>query len=230
MAHGVTAVGAVFGFLALRAVFEGDIAAAFMWLGLALVIDGVDGGIARRARVSEVIPWFDGATLDNIIDYFTYVAVPAAVVYRFAMVPEGWAAVAAATMMAVSCYTFSNKAVKTSDYYFSGFPAIWNIVVFYLYVLQTAPIINLLVVAGGCLMTFLPFKYIHPFRVRQWRPISIAVTLLWVAASVRLVLADPESSRVWTVAPAAFWLWVLASVYFAGLSLWRSLRGRPIEE
>ncbi|MEM9493539.1 MAG: CDP-alcohol phosphatidyltransferase family protein, partial [Myxococcota bacterium] len=106
--HAFTASGAVLGFLALIAIIEGDLRAVFLWLGLALFVDGIDGTLARRARVREVTPEVDGATLDNVIDYFNYVAVPAMMVYWFGLVPDGWATVTAATIMAVSCYTFAN--------------------------------------------------------------------------------------------------------------------------
>ena len=106
--HAFTASGIVLGFLALLAILEGDLLAVFLWLGLALFVDGIDGTLARKARVSEVTPNFDGTTLDNVIDYFNYVAVPAMMIYWFGFVPEGWATVAAAAIMAVSCYTFAN--------------------------------------------------------------------------------------------------------------------------
>ena len=119
------------GFLALVSVLKNDAVAAFMWLGLALFVDGVDGTLARKARVLEYTPNFDGRTLDNVIDFFTYVAVPALMVYWFDMTPvnfffsgQTWSLISAAAIMAVSCYTFANVGMKSDDYYFVGFPAI----------------------------------------------------------------------------------------------------------
>ena len=134
------------GFLALVAVLKNDPVAAFMWLGLALFVDGIDGTLARKARVLEYTPNVDGRTLDNVIDFFTYVAVPALMVYWFNMTPvdfifsgQTWSLISAAAIMAVSCYTFANVGMKSDDYYFVGFPALWNVVVLYFFVLQTGP-------------------------------------------------------------------------------------------
>ena len=225
--HAFTASGAVLGFLAVIAVLEGDRLAAFLWLGLALFVDGIDGTLARRARVREVTPQVDGATLDNVIDYFNYVAVPALMIYWFGMVPEGWAIIASAAIMGVSTYTFANAGMKTTDYYFVGFPAVWSLVVLYFHVLQSGPWTNLAVIALCAALTFAPVKCVHPFRVRDWRRITIPVTVLWAATSLRLVLVDPEESRIREASPLVFWLWVGASVYFAALSAWRSLRPDP---
>ena len=228
--HTFTASGIVLGFLALLAILDGDKIAVFIWLGLALFVDGIDGTLARRAKVHEMTPQFDGATLDNVIDYFNYVAVPAMMIYWFGFVPEGTEVYAAAAIMAVSLYTFANLGMKSHDYYFVGFPALWNLVVLYFHVLQTNPWTNLIVIALCCVLTFVPLKYVHPFRVRDWRKVTIPVTVLWAATSFRLVLIDPDDSRAREASPAIFWLWVGASVYFLALSVWRSLRPEPGQE
>ncbi len=225
--HTFTASGVVLGFLALLAILDGDKLAVFIWLGLALFVDGIDGTLARRVKVRELTPQFDGATLDNVIDYFNYVAVPAMMIYWFDFVPQGWATVSAAAVMAVSCYTFANLGMKSHDYYFVGFPALWNLVVLYFHVLQTGPWTNLTVIVVCCVLTFVPWKYVHPFRVRDWRKVTIPVTVLWAATSFRLVLIHPEGERAREASPMFFWLWVGASFYFLALSLWRSLRVEP---
>lgn len=222
--HAFTASGAVLGFLAVVAVLEGDRIAAFLWLGLALFVDGIDGTLARKVNVRQNAPQIDGATLDNVIDYFNYVAVPALMIYWFGMLPEGWSVWGAAAIMGVSCYTFANVGIKSDDYYFVGFPAVWSLVVLYFHVLQTQPLTNLIVVGVCCVLTFVPWKYVHPFRVRDWRSVTIPMTVLWAATSLRLVLVDPDSGRIREASPIVFWLWVLASLYFAALSGWRSLR------
>ncbi len=225
--HAFTASGVVLGFLAIVAILEGDKIAAFMWLGLALFVDGIDGTLARRVRVKEVTPQFDGATLDNVIDYFTYVVVPALMIYWFDLVPPGWEVPAAACIMAVSCYTFANVGMKTYDYYFSGFPALWNLAVLYFHVLQTDPWINLAVIGVCAVLTFVPWKYVHPLRVKDWRSVTIPMTVLWGATSLRLVLIHPDVNKAEEASPTVFWLWVIASLYFIGISLWRSFRPMP---
>ena len=154
--HAFTTSGIVLGFLALVSVLKSDPVAAFMWLGLALFVDGIDGTLARKARVLEYTPNVDGRALDLVIDFFTYVAVPALMVYWFNMTPvpgfffapQTWSLISAATIMAVSCYTFANVGMKSDDYYFVGFPALWNIVVLYFFVLQSGWAVNLVTVAA----------------------------------------------------------------------------------
>ena len=170
--HAFTTCGIVLGFLALVSVLKNDPVAAFMWLGLALFVDGVDGTLARKARVLEYTPNVDGRTLDNVIDFFTYVAVPALMVYWFDMTPldfffsgQTWSLISAAAIMAVSCYTFANVGMKSDDYYFVGFPALWNVVVLYFFMLQTGPLTNLITIAFLCVLTFIPIKFVHPLRV-----------------------------------------------------------------
>ena len=220
--HAFTASGIVLGFLALIAIIEGDLLAVFIWLGLALFVDGIDGTLARKARVTEVTPNFDGTTLDNVIDYFNYVAVPAMMIYWFGFVPEGWEVPAAAAIMAVSCYTFANMNMKTHDYWFSGFPALWNLVVLYFHILGTDPWVNLAVIGICCVLTFVPWKYIHPLRVEAWRNITIPVTVLWGATSIRLVLYEADGIEAKAASPLIYWLWIGASGYFLALTIWRS--------
>jgi len=225
--HAFTGSGIVLGFLAMISILHGDRTGVFLWLGLALFVDGIDGTLARRVRVREVTPQFDGATLDNVIDYFNYVAVPAMMIWWFGFVPQGWETPAAAAILAVSCYTFANLGMKSHDYYFVGFPALWNLVVLYFHVLQTGPWTNLTVIAVCCVLTFVPWKYVHPFRVKDWRRFTIPITVLWAATSFRLILIDPVDSKAREASPAIFWLWIGASCYFAALSIWRSLKDMP---
>jgi len=218
--HALTASGAVLGFLALVTIIEGDLQRAFLWLGLALAVDGIDGTLARRARVREVTPQVDGAALDNVIDYVTYVVVPALMIYWYGFVPEGWALPAAATVMAVSCYTFANTGMKSDDCYFVGFPAIWNLVVLGMYILATDPWANLVVLGICAVLTFVPFKYIHPFRVRHLRPLTLAVTVAWGALTLGIVLAGPAAA-----APLAVAAWIATSLWFVAVSAWRTVAG-----
>ena len=225
--HAFTASGIVLGFLALVAILENDKVAAFMFLGFALFVDGIDGTLARRVGVTEHTPQVDGTTLDNVIDYFNYVAVPAMMIYWFGLVPQGWETATAAGVMAVSCYTFANVSMKTSDYYFSGFPAVWNLVVLAFHVVQSNQWVNLAVLAICGVLTFIPFKWVHPLRVRDWRQVTIPMTVLWGATSIRLVLIDSDGEKLYQTSPIVFWLWVIASLYFAVICIWRSLRPEP---
>jgi phosphatidylcholine synthase len=227
--HAFTTSGIVLGFLALVAVLKNDAVAAFMWLGLALFVDGVDGTLARRARVTEYTPNFDGASLDLVIDFFTYVAVPALMIYWFNMVPapfwfsaSTWSLICAALIMAVSCYTFANVGMKSFDYYFVGFPAIWNVVVLYFYLFNTGWLVNLVTILALSVLTFVPIKFVHPLRVTHWRNITIPMTVLWAALTLSLVISgrNPDySDWIYKIELALFGL---ASAYFASISLWRT--------
>ena len=230
--HVFTTCGIVAGFLALVAVLKGDAVAAFMWLGLALFVDGIDGSLARRARVREYTPNFDGASLDLVIDFFNYVAVPALMIYWFDMVPvpylfetNTWSLIAAAAVMAVSCYTFANVNMKSSDYYFVGFPAIWNVVVLYFYLFNTKEIawqINAITIVGLCILTFIPVKFVHPLRVTHWREITISMTVLWAAMTLSLIISGREPGYADVVYKVQLGVFSLTSLYFAGISLWRT--------
>jgi phosphatidylcholine synthase len=220
--HAFTACGIIAGFLALVSVLKGDAVAAFLWLGLALFVDGIDGSLARKARVLEYLPNFDGRTLDNVIDFFNYVAVPALMIYWFGMVPGTWGLVAAATIMAVSLYTFANVGMKSEDYYFVGFPSIWNVVVLYFYILDTGWLVNLVTIGILSILTFVPIKFVHPLRVADWREITIPMTVLWAAMTLSLVISSKDSGPKDAIYQIELWAWVVTSVYFAGISLWRS--------
>ncbi len=228
--HAFTASGIVLGFLALIAILEGDKLSAFMWLGFALFVDGIDGTLARAARVKELTPQFDGATLDNVIDYFTYVAVPAMMIYWFGIVPPGTEIYVSAGIMAVSLYTFANTGVKTKDYYFSGFPALWNLLVLYFYIMQSSQWVNFTVIIVCGILTFVPIKFVHPLRVRKLRHITLPVTVLWAATSLRLMLISPEVNKAQQASPIVFWLWVLASIYFFGISMMRTISPQADEQ
>jgi phosphatidylcholine synthase len=227
--HAFTTFGIVAGFLALVAVLKNDPFTAFIWLGVALFVDGVDGSLARKARVTEYTPNFDGASLDLVIDYFTYVAVPALMIYWFNMVPldfyfsgSTWSLIAAVTIMAVSCYTFANVGMKSSDYYFVGFPAIWNVVVLYFYLLGTGALTNLITVFLLAVLTFIPVKFVHPLRVTHWRSWTIPITVLWAAMTLSLIIAKKFPENDGFVEQIEVWLFGLSSLYFAAISLWRT--------
>lgn len=227
--HAFTTFGIVAGFLALVAVLKNDAFTAFVWLGVALFVDGIDGSLARKARVNEYTPNFDGASLDLVIDYFTYVAVPALMIYWFNMVPlnfyfsgSTWSLICAVIIMAVSCYTFANVGMKSSDYYFVGFPAIWNIVVLYFYLLDSGPIVNFITVIALAILTFIPVKFVHPLRVTHWRSITIPMTILWAAMTLSLIIAKKTPENDGLVERVETWVFGLTSLYFAAISLWRT--------
>lgn len=218
--HVFTASGAVLGLLALLEVAAGDAKACLGWLGLALIVDGVDGTLARRASVKQVLPGIDGSVLDLVIDYLTYVVVPAVFMHRFGIFPSGLISVAlAAWVLLTSLYCFANVGMKSGDNYFVGFPAIWNVVALYLWILGLSPWINAGVTVGLGLLTFSTVKFLHPFRVRALMRLNILTTGLWMASGAALVAVAPERPAV----PLAIWL--VTTFYYAAVCIWRTLRG-----
>ena len=220
--HGFTASGAVLGFLAIISIFNNDLTGSFLWLGLALFVDGLDGTIARKVGVSEKATNIDGSMLDNLVDYLNYVIIPSLMIYWFQMVPNGWEIIIPAGIFAVSLYTFANINMKTEDYYFSGFPALWNIVVLYFYILNTNQYINLIVIIFLSILTFIPVKFVHPLRVKKLRNITIFCTIIWSATTLKLVTTLPEINLF--NEKIVLTIWIVCSFYFASICGSRSFK------
>jgi phosphatidylcholine synthase len=217
--HVFTGSGVVLGLLALLSALRGDAEACLGWLGIALVVDGVDGTLARRASVRDVLPGFDGSALDLVVDYLTYVVVPALFMYVFNLLPTGFGIPLTAWVLMTSLYCFCNVNMKSGDNYFVGFPAIWNVVALYLWILELDPWFNAgLLIAFG-LMTFTTVKFLHPFRVRKLMRVNIAVSTVWLLSSAVLVIMKPDRPSI------VFAAWLLASGYYLAVCAWRTLRG-----
>ncbi|SHM61037.1 phosphatidylcholine synthase [Phytopseudomonas punonensis] len=216
--HAVTASGVILGMLALLALIEGRAESCLMWLGLALLVDGLDGTLARKYDVKVVLPHFDGSTLDLVIDYLTYVFIPAIFVYRFIPLPEYTLLLSVGIILLSSLFCFCNVNMKSKDNYFVGFPAAWNVVVVYLYLLDFEPWVTFAVIMVLAGLTLTRMKFLHPFRVKQFMPLNIAVTMVWMFACAGLILQFP-AQPVWLLV-----LWGLSSAYFVGMCVWRSAR------
>lgn len=222
--HVFTMSGAVCGFLALLNITNNDAKDAIWWLIVALIIDGVDGSLARKFKVTEHLPDVDGATIDNIVDYFTYVIIPAYYIWWFGLVPEGWATPAAIAILMSSQYHFSDLRHKTHDNYFRGFPALWNLVVFGFYIFEPSPLLSLLIIFALSLATFIPMKFVHPFRVERLRRTNLAVAGLGSLALIAAVATSPEP------AGAAKIVIALSILYFLLIGAHRSLTQRDHPE
>jgi|TARA_B110000914_G_C15454974_1_gene442895 phosphatidylcholine synthase len=207
LVHFFTASGVVFGFLALLSAINNNFPACIFWLALALVVDGFDGTLARRYKVDVFTPNIDGAVLDNIIDFFTYVIVPVFMIYNFNFLSNTFALPVSFLILLVSCFTFINKDLKTDDYYFTGFPALWNMLVLYLYILESSQLTNLITILFLCIMTFVPMKFVHPLRVVHLRKTSMIMVLLWCITTVYILISGVENQIV-------FYTWVLVNLYF----------------
>ncbi|MFY9640350.1 MAG: CDP-alcohol phosphatidyltransferase family protein [Rhodomicrobium sp.] len=211
--HVFTAAGGALGLFALLSASNGQWAASFAWLGAALFVDGADGPLARAVEVKRVLPRFSGEDLDKIVDYLTYVTVPAFMVARGPIVPEGLRLPFAAAIMLVSLYHFSDQESKTPDGYFVGFPAIWNAVVLYCFVLAIPPVPAAVLIGVCAFLTFIPFRFVHPLRVRRLRPLTLAVILVWSGAAAASVAQGFPGNGVEQV------IFVLAAAYLVALGL-----------
>ena len=212
--HLLTAIGAALALLALHAAHRGDWQTMFVWLGIALLIDAIDGPLARRFNVKTVLPRFSGERLDLIVDYLTFVAIPAFVLTETDILPEPFRLVAAIAILLSGLFHFSDVHSKTEEGYFVGFPAIWNIVLLYLFVLGLPPYVALAVVVCLVALTFVPILYVHPFRVKRLRLLTGLVVLGW-AAIAGVAILNHFPSELWI--KIAF---LAAAAYCAAVGLW----------
>ena len=218
LVHGLTASGAACGLAALVAAGEGRERTAFLWLLAALVVDGVDGPLARRLRVATVVPTIDGALLDNVVDYLTYVVVPAVLVHESGLLPEGASLAAAAWICVVSAIQFAHVEAKTRDGLFRGFPSCWNVVALYLLLLRPPVPVSLgvLVVLGA--LAFAPLYCVYPNRTPVLRRTTLVLTAAWIVSLVAIVARYPDREP-WLVGASLGYV-----AYYAALSIALTLR------
>lgn len=186
--HLLTAFGAVCGLLALHYAAAQNWSAAFLWMGAALLIDGADGPLARILNIDAVLPRFSGVSLDETIDYLNYCVVPAFVFLESGLLGDWRALFVASLIVLVSLFHFADRSSKTPDGYFVGFPALWNVVCFYVFAFALNENATLALVVVLALLTFVPVKWVHPLRVRRLRALTVAVVTCWAAAAAFTVI------------------------------------------
>lgn len=228
--HLLTAVGVIPALLAFVALIQQDYRMALVWLGVSLLVDTLDGPLARRYAVKKHMPNVDGDVLDFVIDYMTYAIIPALFVYSYGFLQGAAMNIAAAAfMMMTALYCFANKSMKTQDNFFSGFPSGWNFVVLYFYLFPPEPAMALGLIAFFGILTFIPIKCIHPIRVRHLRPITFPLTVTWAVLSFYLIWIRPIDAAdpaLLTNAPYAASTLILITGWFIAISTWRSIKGR----
>jgi phosphatidylcholine synthase len=214
LVHLFTAMGIVCGLMAILAVFSGSWVALFCWLGLALVIDGIDGIFARMAKVKHHLPRFSGDRLDLVIDYVTYVFVPVVALLQAGFLTGTAGLVLAGMALLSSLFHFSDTESKADDYSFVGFPAIWNAVAFYVFALGLPPWATAAVVLVCVGLTFVPLKWAHPLRTAALRPLTMVAMALWgLAAALTLLSGFPAG-------PLEKGILLLTGAYGVALTLW----------
>ena len=212
--HLLTATGAVFAMLAMLAAVDENWSLMFLWLVVAFFVDGIDGPLARHYDVKKNAPEFDGVLLDLIIDYLTYVFIPAFALFKSGLLPgwTGWIAIIIITF--ASAMYFADTRMKTKDNSFSGFPGCWNMVVLVLFALSPNFWVILAIVVVLAAAMFLRLKFIHPVRTERWRLVSLPMTLAWTVFAGWAAWVDfhPESWALWGL--------IVTSIYivFAGVA------------
>ena len=195
--HCVTAFGAVCGMFGLIAVADGDAKEAIIWLAVAMILDGIDGPAARAWAVSTHVPRIDGYTLDLIVDFVTCIVIPVLFMHKFGMLPAGWSLVIGAFVLFMSALWMSRTDQMTDDHFFNGFPCEWNMIVPTLYLLQ----------------------FLHPMQVVRFRPVTVAVTITWLAVMLAMTADLPHHNDVGMAVIVA------CPMYIVGVGVWRTLGG-----
>ena len=211
--HVLTASGAGLALIALLAAVRGAFDVMFLCLGVALIVDGIDGTLARAIKVTELVPRWSGEILDLVVDFVTYVFVPAYAIAAGGLLPPWLGAAAGIVIVMTGAIYFADRRMKTADNYFRGFPALWNVVAFYLFVLKPAPGLTAGIVALFAVLTFVPFKFLHPFRVARLRMVSMGALVLW---SLLAAYALAHSFAPGAVVTAAL---LALAAYFVGVGL-----------
>ena len=212
LVHAYTASGAVVAFLATQAAIARNFRAAFLWLFAAVLIDSTDGFLARAARVHERLPDFSGQKLDDIVDYLTFVFVPAVIVWQAGVVTGGWTIPVIAAILLSSLFGFVSPDAKTDDHFFTGFPSYWNIVVLYLIVLGLSPVVNAVILLTLSALVFVRIGYVYPTRTTTARTLTLALGLLWSVMMLVLILQLPTPQR------SIAWLSLFFPAYYTALS------------
>jgi phosphatidylcholine synthase len=223
--HLFSAIGAVLALFALVAVGEHRWTEAMLWLFAALVVDGIDGKLARAAQVTIFAPRVDGDVLDLVIDYLNYVFVPTLFMLEAGLLSGPFALPLAALIQLSSLYVFARRDMKTEDSYFRGFPALWNIVALYLFAAGLGGGTAVAIVAALIALSFAPIHFVHPFRVRDYGVWLPALAMAWAASTLGLLLDVPQSVRSALLGLSAF-----AAVVMVGMGLWRSFHGVRLPE
>jgi phosphatidylcholine synthase len=209
--HVFTATGAALALAALVFAVRAQWTVMFICLGIALFVDGVDGTLARRLRVAELLPRWSGDVLDLVVDFVTYVVGPAYAIATGGLMPD-WLGLGAGIIIVVTgALYFADRNMKSAANYFRGFPTLWNVAAFYLFLLKPGPWIAAVAVAALAILTFAPFKFVHPLRVRRLRGVTLAALALWVALASFALLHDLD------VGPLISVPLVVLGLYFLGI-------------
>ena len=208
--HVFTACGAALAFLALILATGDHWAGMFFCLGMALVVDGIDGPLARAFKIKKVLPRWSGEQLDFVVDFVTYVFVPAYAIAASGFLPDALAIPAGLVIVITGALYFADREMKTGDNYFRGFPALWNVAAFYIYILQPPGWFAAALVALLAALTFAPIRFVHPLRVAHLRMLNVALMVVWAVLAAIAVIdnLDPRPYVVWPLCAIAVYFFV----------------------
>lgn len=212
--HLLTASGSFLAFLSLVAASEQRFVAMWWWLGMALLVDGVDGPIARKLNVKEVLPNWSGDLLDCVIDYITYVLIPAFALYQAGLMGEGLSFISAAIIVISSAIYYADTGMKTTENFFKGFPVVWNMLVFTLFVVKPGEWVSFAIVIIAAVLTFMPISFLHPVRVKRLRTLNLAIFLGWCGLGAYALYTglQPDSLTRWGLIATSIYLFVIGGV------------------
>jgi phosphatidylcholine synthase len=214
LVHAFTATGAVLAYMAVEATIAGDTRRAFVWLVVATLVDAVDGALARLARVKERTPQFNGARLDDIVDYLTFVFVPVFILRHDGLLPAGASGLAVASAVLLSsAYGFSREDAKTPDHFFTGFPSYWNVVTFYLLIARWSLTVNAAILVALAVLVLVPIRYVYPSRTTTFRVTTNVAGAVWGGLMLTMLWRYPAVPRPLFLVSLAF------PVYYGLLSL-----------
>ncbi len=219
-AHFITATGVIWGLFSLLAIARQQWVWALAWLAVAIAVDSFDGYLARWVRVKAILPEFDGALLDNIVDYLTYTFIPAYWIAVGDLLPPQVRVAGAVLILLASAYQFCQIDAKTQDHFFKGFPSYWNIMVFYLFVLNLNGWANAAIVLLLGVLVFVPIKYIYPSRTTLYPRLTMVLAAIWGIANLVILVTHPHHP-LWLVA-----LSLAFALYYVGLSIWATVARR----
>jgi phosphatidylcholine synthase len=221
LVHAYTASGAVLAYMAVLATFQDRFREAFLLLVATTFVDATDGLLARRAHVKELTPGFDGARLDDIVDYLTFVFVPLLILVRAGHLPPGWTSAVSAAVLLSSAYGFASLDAKTDDHYFTGFPSYWNIVALYIHAARTPPVLNGVLLVVLAVLVFVRIKYIYPSRTPVLMRTTNALAVVWAGMMLVVLFMLPDVPRSLLVASLFF------PVYYTAVSFWLHFHHAP---
>ncbi|MDO4665016.1 MAG: phosphatidylcholine synthase [Actinomycetaceae bacterium] len=220
--HAFTMSGLLWAMLAVHALFAHNYKLMWLYLGISLIVDAADGPMSRKCNVCGVIPWFSGTMMDNVIDYITWTFIPC--LFMMIVLPLGSGilpAIAAMAALSSSMFCYANTKMKSTDWYFVGFPAAWNVVAVILWLWGTGPVFNWIIIVLFTILAAIPWKWVHPFRVRRLRIFNATAAAIWVI-----------TTGIWVgIYPAAPWYltipWWVAGLWILAASAIRTIRGVP---